>query len=114
MDTEVTRTELPEAMEAFAHRNAGRRTWIEVDDPLIGAQEQGHGLPLMGIAYDRKDKRLQIMLGQFGGPGPHLTHTMGDIVRVDLVRDDCGRDVLLRVAQPEVQTLLRVEPRKLS
>lgn len=114
MDTQVSRTEWAAVLQDFGNRNAGRRAWLEVDDPLIGAQEQEHGLQLMGLSYDNRDQRVQIMFGIFGGMEPHLTHTMGDVVQIHIVTDDHGRDVVLYVAQPEVQTMLRIEPRALS
>jgi hypothetical protein len=102
------------AMKVFSDRNAGRRTWLEIDDPLMGAQEQEHGFQLLGVTHDHRDQRIQIMLGSFGDGGPHLTHTIGDIVQVDILTDEAGRDTMLRIAQPETQTLLRVEQPPLS
>lgn len=98
-----------DALRVFSDRNAGRRTWMEIDDPLLGAQEQEHGFQLLGVTHDPRDERIQIMLGSFDGAGPHLTHTIGDVVQVDILTDDAGRDTVLRIAQPETQTLLRVE-----
>lgn len=109
MSTTVHRSEWTSALQVFSDRNAGRRTWLEIDDPLIGAQEQGHGFQLLGVTHDPKDERIQIMLGTFGDGGPHLTHTIGDVVQVDVLTDEAGRDTMLRIAQPETQTLLRVE-----
>ena len=50
------------------------------------------------------------MLGTFAGIGPHLTHTIGDVVSVDILQDEHGRDTTLRIAQADSQTRLRIEP----
>ena len=98
-----------QALKGFSNRNAGRRTWLEVDDPRFGSQVQGHEYQLLGVTYDPKDERIQIMLGTFGGIGPHLTHTIGGVVGLDMLTDDQGRDVILRIAQQDAQTRLRIE-----
>lgn len=98
------------ALGKFTDRNAGRRTWLEVDDPEFGAQMQQHEYQLMGVSYDARDERIQIMLGTFSGVGPHLTHTIGRIEQIDILTDDRGHDSTLRIAQADRQTLLRVEP----
>ena len=50
-------------LSAFTARNAGRRTVLEVDGMDIGAQREEQGYPLRGVAYDPRDGRVEIMLG---------------------------------------------------
>ena len=110
MISSVRQAEWTEVLETFSDRNAGRRTRLEIDDPAMGAQTQEHGFQLLGVTHDAKDERIQIMLGVFGdSTAPHLTHTVGDIVRVDVLTDETGRDTVLRISQRDAQTLLRVE-----
>ncbi len=110
MSSSVGRGEWTKALQAFSDRNAGRRTWLEIDDPSLGAQRQEQGFQLLGVSHDAKDERIQIMLGVFGDAGAdHLTHTVGDIVEVDILTDQAGRDTVLRIGQRDAQTLLRVE-----
>jgi len=107
--TTIPRSEWAAEMKAFSDRNAGWRTSLEVLDPDIGAQRQQHEYQLFGVAYDRKDERLQIMLGTFGGVGPHVTHTIGDVQAIDILRDGAGHETTLRIQQPCAQTLLRID-----
>lgn len=93
-------------LEAFTRRNAGRRTALEVDDPELGAQAQEHDYPLLGAAYDHHDGRVEIMLGDFSGPERHLTRNIPGVTAIDLIRDEQGRDWMLRIVHGAGQTLL--------
>lgn len=97
-----------EELSAFTKRNAGRRTSLEVDDPDFGLLIQEHGFPLRGVAYDRHDQRVEIMLGDLEGTR-HLTRGIADVQSVDILRDADGRDRVLRVAHGRGQTLLTLE-----
>jgi len=107
--TTIPRPDWPAEMKAFSDRNAGWRTSLEVLDPAFGAQRQQHEYQLFGVVYDRRDKRLQIMLGTFGGVGPHVTHTIGDVQSIDILSDDAGHETTLRIQQADAQTLLRID-----
>ena len=85
---------------------AGRLTSIEVDDPELGAQGQESGYPLLGVAFDHNDQRVEIMVGELQGPAHHLTRNIGDVRSVDILRDATGRDWILRVAHGSGQTIL--------
>jgi nucleotide-binding universal stress UspA family protein len=108
---EVRRVPVAEPMwaqelEAFTRRNAGRRATLEVDDPDFGAQLQEHDYPFLGAAYDRHDERVEIMLGDFEGVRRHLTRGISNIRAIDVIRDEHGRDWMLRIAHGGGQTLL--------
>lgn len=98
-------------LNGFTERNAGRRTTLEIDDPALGAVHIGENQPLRGVVYDRKDDRIEIMLGGFEGVGPHLTHTIPGVTALDVVEDSQGRETVLRIAHDTGQTLLHITPR---
>lgn len=106
----IPKAEWERALRRFTERNAGRRTKLEHRDPEVGLQEQEHDHQLQGLVYDRRDDRIEIMLGGFEGAGPHLTHTLQSVTSLDLVTDETGRDILLTFGHDESQTLLRIEP----
>lgn len=99
----------PEVLAEFTKRNAGRRASLEVDDPDYGLLMQEHGYPLLGAAYDRHDRRVEIMLGDLEGTHRHLTRGISNVHSVDVLRDARGRDRVLRVAHGRGQTLLTLE-----
>ncbi|MEO6444673.1 MAG: universal stress protein [Gemmatimonadaceae bacterium] len=109
--TTATQPSLPEqewakALADFTHRNAGRLATLEVDDPEIGAQAQQHDYPFIGAAYDHHDRRVEIMIGDMEGSTRHLTRGIGDVRRVDILKDAAGNDWILRIAHGSGQTLL--------
>ena len=69
-------------LEAFASRNDGRPTQMEVDDHVHGAQRQLSGYALTGATYDRRDDRIALMFGGGGSGEPHATHTIGGVQSV--------------------------------
>ncbi|MEW5931513.1 MAG: DUF5335 family protein [Gemmatimonadota bacterium] len=92
----------------FTARNTGRITRLEIDDPEIGAQWAELDLPLRGVAYDPRDDRLEIMVGDAWSTDAHLTHSIASPADLEVVRDDAGRDLVLRVAYEGGQALLRL------
>jgi nucleotide-binding universal stress UspA family protein len=103
---EVAPAEWATELEAFTRRNVGRRASLEVDDPELGAQAQEHDYPFLGAAWDHHDERVEIMLGEFQGTGRHLTRGIGGVTAIDVLRDERGRDWILRVAHGTGQTIL--------
>jgi nucleotide-binding universal stress UspA family protein len=93
-------------LDAFTHRNAGRRGTLEVDDPEIGAQAQEFDYPLRGAAYDAHDQRVALMFGGLGSGSPHLTRGITGVTAVDILQDERGRDLAIRIAHGAGQTLL--------
>ena len=98
-----------EELMTFTRRNAGRRASLEVDDPDYGLLMQEHGYPLLGVAYDHHDKRVEIMLGDLRGTRRHLTRGISNVHSVDVLRDPHGRDRVLRISHGRGQTLLTLE-----
>jgi hypothetical protein len=95
-------------LQGFTNRNAGRRTVLEIDDVAVGAQEEERDYPLRGVAYDPRDKRVEIMLGEQATVERRLTHTVEDVEAIDILKGKDGRDVALRVIHGGTQTLLRL------
>ena len=93
-------------LDAFSRRNVGRRGTLEVDDPEIGAQAQEFDYPLRGATYDSHDQRVTLMFGDGAWGAPHLTRGIAGASAVDILQDDRGRDLALRVAHGAGQTLL--------
>jgi hypothetical protein len=93
-------------LQEFTHRNTGRLTVIEEDDPEFGAQEEERGIQLRGVAYDPRDGSVAIMLGDLAGTNHHLTHVVRDVSVIDVLRSATGRDVGLRLGRGEGQTLI--------
>ena len=63
-------------LDAFTRRNAGRSVMLEVDDPETGARVASHGYALVGVTYEPKARRVEIMLGDKGRPLHHLTRSV--------------------------------------
>jgi hypothetical protein len=109
MKSSIPRTEWAAWLQAFSDRNASRRTVMEVDDPDLGAQPEETEYPLRGVSYDRRDDRIEIMLGELECTDRHLTHSITAPDAVDVLAGRDGRDAALRVRSGYTQTLLRFE-----
>lgn len=96
-------------LDAFTRRNVGRLAALEVDDPEMGAQAQEHDYPFLGAAWDHHDERVEIMLGDFEGVGRHLTRGIAGVTAIDVLKDETGRDWILRVAHGRGQTILTLK-----
>lgn len=104
-------TELPHAdwaaqLDAFTRRNIGRRGVLEVDDAEIGAQAQEFDYPLLGATFDTHDQRVELMFGELGATNRHLTRGIGGVRAIDVLTNDRGRDLAIRIAHGTGQTLL--------
>ena len=91
-------------------RNAGRTVSLEIDDPDVGAQMQAVGLRLAGAAYDPHDGRVELMLGNGPNATQHLTHTIGGVKSVALLRGADGWDRALEVHQQHGSAILTFAP----
>ena len=98
------------ALAGFTARNLGRRTVLEVDDLEIGAQAQEYNYPLIAAMYDTREKHLQIMLGDCNASGRHLSRRIGSVGGLDVLTDEHGHDIALRIAHGSSQTLLTFAP----
>lgn len=94
----------PAMLTEFTRANAERLVLLELEGEASGTQVEG--FPLRGVAYDPRDQRVEIMLGPLVGAGPHLTHAVPGVQRVDVLRDERGRDVELRLEHEGAETRL--------
>lgn len=94
-------------LHKFTNRNAGRSTKLEVDTPDYGAQAQEFGYPLRGIAYDSRDGKVLITLGDQASTDRHLTHSIKNADAIFVLVDVRGRDEALAISHKNTQTLLR-------
>lgn len=92
-------------LREFSDRNASRLVALEVDDAELGAQQAARDYELRGVAYDHRDGRVQLMLGDLERADHHLTHTVSAVTAVDVLTV-AGRDRGLRIAHAAGQTLL--------
>ena len=75
MVTELNQGNWSAALDQFTRRNTGRTVTVEVDSKEFGAQHESVNAPLRGVAYDRQDGRIAIMLGPLdGSEGPSDAH----------------------------------------
>lgn len=107
MDRRIPPSEWVSELQSFTRRNASRLTVLETGYPEIGSQEQEYDYPLRGVAYDPRDRRVEIMLGDLGRTSPHLTHTIGGVISLELLVGENGRDEVLSIAHEAGRTLLR-------
>jgi nucleotide-binding universal stress UspA family protein len=104
--TTIPRPDWAPEMDAFTRRNMGRRGTLEVDDPEIGAQAQENDYPLLGATFDSHDQRLELMFGEPGDLGHHLTRSIGNVREIDTLTNESGHDIALRIVHGTGQTLL--------
>jgi hypothetical protein len=108
--TLARKDEWPRLLAEVSKRNTGRTASLEIDDPDMGAQMQAVGLRLTGAAYDPHDGRIELMFGNAPHSTQHLTHTIGNVKRVALLRGPDGRDRALEVHQQHGSAILTFAP----
>ena len=92
-------------LKEFNARNVARLVDLEVIREDLGTQPEALSLPLVGIDYDTRDERIEIMLG---AADAHLTHTIGRITAVDILRASPMHGDILRIQHDGGQTILSV------
>ncbi len=113
MANATTRRLLPERFDAelraFSERNSGRPCTVEINQPELGAQRLGHGLPLVGASYDRVGDTVALMFGASQLTGQHLTHSIAAVSLIELATNGEGHDQVLRIGHGNGYTLLMLE-----
>lgn len=99
----VAPSEWSSALDAFTRANVGRRARLEVDDPEIDH-------PLLGVAFDPRDRRVDILLGRLGSGEQHVSRSIGGVESLDVLTDDDGKEIALRVRHREGQIILTLVP----
>jgi hypothetical protein len=82
------------ALDTFTHRNAGRSVMLEVDDPESGAHVASHGYALVGVTYEAKADRVEIMMGDASRPLHHLTRSVLHPDAITMTASSDGGEVL--------------------
>lgn len=100
-------------LDEFTRRNQSRPTRLEVFGEL-GAQEEEHGLPFVGIALDADSRALPSVEIMLGLPGVteqrHLTHVIANVKEITPKRGPDGSDEALEIISAQGETsLLRFE-----
>ena len=106
MNRAIPTAEWAQELKRFTDRNAGRLTRLEVSREEASGREQELGFPLRGVAYDRRDGRVEIMLGELGSVDVHLTHAVQAARQVDVLSDARGRDEALSIVGSDGRTVL--------
>jgi nucleotide-binding universal stress UspA family protein len=78
-------------------RNAGRTSTVEVDDPMVGARTAERGYAFTGGAYDRHDRRIELMFADPVDPSRHLTRSLARVEVVQVETGPDGRDRAVRI-----------------
>jgi hypothetical protein len=93
---EIPRSEWLSFFDSFNQTHEG---WLvtleEIARPAGPIAVEAHGLPLMGLSYDRSDDSIAIALG--GSDGEHLTHIVPRPSAVTIEQTDGGIDQAVRV-----------------
>jgi hypothetical protein len=66
-------------------------------------------MPFLGADFDPRDASVHIMLGDATLEGRHLARSIRNVTAIQVLRETHGRDLMLRVAHGNGQTLLTLE-----
>ena len=80
---------------------------IEVDDPEIGAQMLGRGA-LLGVTYDRHDRRVEVMVGDAHRTRHQLRHSIPRVESIAMTADDNGSLEALELRHGRGPTLVLI------
>lgn len=106
VSVEHERGQWAEQLDAFAGRNAGRLTILEMSDITHVPFSSERGYVLFGVTYREADHEIEIILGESNGRRRHLTRVISDATTLTIQRDDAGNDRALRVEHGAGVTLL--------
>ena len=106
---EIPRDEWNAFFETFSKQHEGWLATVEVLGEEIGAQEEAHELPLVGITADLKGSdadAVSIIVGKRAED--HITHTITGATHVRLEQAENGADEALQIESAgDATTLLR-------
>jgi len=97
----------PAQLKQFTKRNAGRHATLEVDGTVVGSLVQVIRFPFVGADYDRKDGRVEILLGDFAGTDRHFSRSIPNPDSVSVLKGPDLKDDVLCISYGDGQTLLR-------
>ncbi|MGZ8471528.1 MAG: universal stress protein [Gemmatirosa sp.] len=95
------------ALDVFTRRNANRRARLEISGTgLDGLEVAVESYRFMGAAYDPRDRRLEIMLGDPQDRTRHVTHGIPHVRAIELIAEDERRDRALLVEVEDGDSVL--------
>jgi hypothetical protein len=107
MEAPPPRADWAKILKEYTLRNAGRRARLEFDDPEAGGGGWAEvDFPLRGVAYDRRDDRVEIMLGELGSLDERLTHSIARPRTIAILASRSGGEIL-SVTHPDGETRLQ-------
>jgi hypothetical protein len=92
----------------FTLRNAARAMDLDILMNELGAQPEVHRFALRGVSYDWRDRRIDIMFGR--DADAHVTHSIGGVESIDVIRSSDGRSDVLQIRHEGGQTILHASP----
>jgi nucleotide-binding universal stress UspA family protein len=104
--TSTDKREWPRILDELTRRNRGRTVTIEVDDPEVGAQVQVAHAELLGVTYDPRDGRVDIMLGDPASRAHHLTRGISGVQSIAACSAPDGREAALELRHGKGHTLV--------
>lgn len=104
---EIPREEWAPFFDNFTRRNEGWLVTLEILGAEIGAQVEQRKLAFRGVA-DESNKIAgdQIMMTFGTKPDNHLTHSIGNVIQVNLEQTDEGADAALQIRSADGTTAL--------
>lgn len=100
----------PTQLDGFSRRNQGRRAVLEADDSTVGRRVLVRGYAFLGAAYDHKDRRAELMLGEPASATAHITHGISGVKLVAVRSSADGTDEALLVAHDGGWAMLTLAP----
>jgi hypothetical protein len=96
-----------EAVTQRQGKSGHERTMVRVPPVVCKGRAHGAGeTPQSGTSYDRHDGPMHLMLGAVGDLGRHLSRNIGDVTSIDVITDGGGRDLGLRIAHGQRETVI--------
>lgn len=93
-----------QALTRFNERNLSRTVNLEIINGEMGVQSEARGVTLHGVAFDRHDGGVEIMLG--GKLDHHVTYTLNNVTAIDMLTAEAPATDVLRVVHGAGQTIL--------
>lgn len=106
----IAREEWASFLDRFTRRFAGRIVALDVNDPSRGLRAQERGSVLFGAAFDSRENRLEIILGESNGRRRHLTRVIPDPSDISALLTSTGDEEGIHVLHGTGETLLTVLP----
>ncbi|HEX9887766.1 MAG TPA: universal stress protein [Longimicrobiales bacterium] len=101
-----------QVLEDFSARHAGRAVDLDVGGPAWRGRYSGRDLPLMGVHYDARAHRVEIMLGEHGARAPHITHCVPGACGARLVAaaEEGAESLEIEISEGQVTVTLKPSP----